>query len=75
MTHLTRGLRWKEEALASETEGTMAIRKIIPCLWFNNQAEAAAAFLRLDLRAFADPRIARYAEEGGEVQSQNPGPC
>ena len=44
-------------------------RKISPCLWFDGQAEEAAAFY---ITIFPDSRIlqvGRYGEAGKEIQS------
>src|SRR5215468_1285713 len=49
------------------------IQRITPCLWFDDQAEAAAAFYTA---IFADSRItqvSRYGEAGKEVHGRPPG--
>jgi predicted 3-demethylubiquinone-9 3-methyltransferase (glyoxalase superfamily) len=49
------------------------IQKIVPCLWFDNQAEEAATFY---VSIFERSRIARvtwYGEEGTEVHGKKPG--
>lgn len=49
------------------------IRKIIPCLWFDNQAEEAAKFY---VSVFEKSRITgltRYGKEGQEVHGGKPG--
>ena len=49
------------------------INKIVPCLWFDHQAEAAAKFY---VSVFDKSRIAlvtHYGQEGQEVHGQKPG--
>ncbi len=49
------------------------IQSITPCLWFDNQAEEAAAFYTA---TFPDSRIvsvARYGEVGREIHGREPG--
>jgi predicted 3-demethylubiquinone-9 3-methyltransferase (glyoxalase superfamily) len=50
-----------------------SIQKIAPCLWFDDQAEAAAQFYTA---IFEDSRIretSRYGEAGQEVHGKKPG--
>jgi len=49
------------------------IQKIIPCLWFDNQAEQAAMFYASIFDRSRVGRITRYGEEGQEVHGQKPG--
>ena len=49
------------------------IQKIVPCLWFDHEAEEAAKFY---VSVFPDSRITRttyYGEEGKEVHGREPG--
>jgi predicted 3-demethylubiquinone-9 3-methyltransferase (glyoxalase superfamily) len=48
------------------------IQKITPCLWFDHQAEEAAAFYTAIFRNSRIGRIARYGEAGREVHGQPP---
>lgn len=49
------------------------IQKIIPCLWFDSQAEEAAKFYVSVFERARIVRITRYGEEGQEVHGQKPG--
>jgi len=49
------------------------IKKIIPCLWFDNQAEEAAAFYVSVFPRSRITRVSRYGEEGQEVHGRKPG--
>jgi predicted 3-demethylubiquinone-9 3-methyltransferase (glyoxalase superfamily) len=49
------------------------IQKIIPCLWFDSQAEQAAAFYASIFDNSRVGRITRYSEEGQEVHGRRPG--
>jgi predicted 3-demethylubiquinone-9 3-methyltransferase (glyoxalase superfamily) len=50
------------------------IQKIVPCLWFDNQAEEAARFY---VAAFEEDsrilRVSRYTHEGQEIHGRDPG--
>jgi predicted 3-demethylubiquinone-9 3-methyltransferase (glyoxalase superfamily) len=48
-------------------------QKIIPCLWFDNQAEEAAAFYTGIFRNSRIGRISRYGKEGFEVHGRPEG--
>src|SRR6266478_2598662 len=43
------------------------LQKITPCLWFDNQAEAAAKFYTSIFKNSAIGKISRYGKEGFEV--------
>lgn len=49
------------------------IQKIIPCLWFDSQAEEAATFYVSVFERSRIERISRYGEEGREVHGRKPG--
>src|SRR5262245_50901409 len=49
------------------------IQKISPCLWFDHQAEEAAAFYTAIFRNSKIGRIARYGESGREIHGKPPG--
>ena len=49
------------------------IQKITPCLWFDHQAEEAAAFYTAIVRNAKIGRITRYGEAGREVHGRPPG--
>jgi predicted 3-demethylubiquinone-9 3-methyltransferase (glyoxalase superfamily) len=49
------------------------IQKIIPCLWFDNQAEAAAKFYVSVFERSRISRITHYSDEGQEVHGRRPG--
>jgi predicted 3-demethylubiquinone-9 3-methyltransferase (glyoxalase superfamily) len=54
-------------------EPMATVQKIVPCLWFDSQAEEAAKFY---LTIFNDSRIRRvthYGNEGKEVHGREPG--
>ena len=50
-----------------------AIQKIVPCLWFDNQAEQAAKFYVSVFERSHIGRISHYGEEGQEVHGRKPG--
>src|SRR5438046_2127374 len=47
--------------------------KIVPCLWFDNQAEEAAKFYTSIFQGSKITRINRYTEAGKEVHGQKAG--
>jgi predicted 3-demethylubiquinone-9 3-methyltransferase (glyoxalase superfamily) len=47
--------------------------KIIPCLWFDNQAEEAARFYASVFDRSRITKVTHYGEEGKEVHGQKPG--
>ena len=49
------------------------IQKITPCLWFDDQAEAAAAFYTSIFPNSKVTRVARYGEAGREIHGRPPG--
>jgi predicted 3-demethylubiquinone-9 3-methyltransferase (glyoxalase superfamily) len=50
------------------------IQKIVPCLWFDSQAEEAAKFyVSVFERASRITQVTHYGEEGKEVHGQKPG--
>jgi len=49
------------------------IQKIIPCLWFDTQAEEAATFYVSIFERSRIVRVAHYGQEGQEVHGQRPG--
>ena len=49
------------------------LHQIVPCLWFDSQAEEAAAFYTTVFRNSRMGRIARYTEAGREVHGRPPG--
>jgi predicted 3-demethylubiquinone-9 3-methyltransferase (glyoxalase superfamily) len=49
------------------------IDKIVPCLWFDNQAEEAARFYTGIFKNSKIGKISRYGEAGKEVHGQQPG--
>src|SRR5262245_22666683 len=49
------------------------IQKIIPCLWFDGQAEEAATFYVSVFERSRITRVTRYGEEGQEVHGRAPG--
>jgi predicted 3-demethylubiquinone-9 3-methyltransferase (glyoxalase superfamily) len=49
------------------------IQKIIPCLWFDNQAEEAAKFYVSIFERSRISRITRYGDDGQEVHGKKPG--
>ncbi|MDN3518118.1 VOC family protein [Aquisalimonas lutea] len=50
-----------------------SVRKISPCLWFDNQAEEAAQFYVGIFANAAIRDVSRYGEAGQEVHGQAPG--
>lgn len=48
-------------------------QRIAPCLWFDSQAEAAAAFYTGIFRNSRIVEIARYGEAGREIHGRPPG--
>jgi predicted 3-demethylubiquinone-9 3-methyltransferase (glyoxalase superfamily) len=49
------------------------IQKITPCLWFDHQAEEAAAFYTAIFKNSKIGRVARYSEAGREIHGKAPG--
>jgi predicted 3-demethylubiquinone-9 3-methyltransferase (glyoxalase superfamily) len=49
------------------------LQRIAPCLWFDHQAEEAAAFYTSLFPRSKVLRIARYGEAGKEIHGQKPG--
>jgi predicted 3-demethylubiquinone-9 3-methyltransferase (glyoxalase superfamily) len=49
------------------------IRTIVPCLWFDTQAEEAATFYVSVFERSQISRVARYGEEGQAVHGRKPG--
>jgi predicted 3-demethylubiquinone-9 3-methyltransferase (glyoxalase superfamily) len=47
--------------------------KIVPCLWFNGQAEPAAKFYTSIFKDGKITHTSRYGEEGQEIHGQKPG--
>ncbi len=47
--------------------------KIIPCLWFDNQAEEAAKFYTSVLRNSIIENVSHYGKEGFEIHGQKEG--
>src|SRR5437660_2074085 len=47
--------------------------KIVPCLWFDNQAEAAAKFYTSIFKASKITKTTHYTEAGREVHGRPPG--
>src|SRR5512147_1382444 len=50
-----------------------SIQRISPCLWFDDQAEAAARFYMAIFRNSRIVNISRYGEAGREVHGKPPG--
>jgi predicted 3-demethylubiquinone-9 3-methyltransferase (glyoxalase superfamily) len=48
-------------------------RSIIPCLWFDDQAEEAATFYTGIFKVSRIGRISRYGEAGRELHGRPPG--
>ena len=49
------------------------IQKITPCLWFDDQAEEAAAFYTSIFKKSKIVEVSRYGEAGREVHGKQPG--
>jgi predicted 3-demethylubiquinone-9 3-methyltransferase (glyoxalase superfamily) len=49
------------------------IHQIVPCLWFDRQAEDAATFYVYVFERSRIKRVSRYTEAGREVHGQKPG--
>jgi predicted 3-demethylubiquinone-9 3-methyltransferase (glyoxalase superfamily) len=49
------------------------VQKIAPCLWFDHQAEEAAAFYTAIFKNSKIGKIARYTEAGREIHGKAPG--
>lgn len=49
------------------------LQRLVPCLWFNGQAEEAARFYVSVFERSRIDQIARYVEEGREIHGQTPG--
>jgi predicted 3-demethylubiquinone-9 3-methyltransferase (glyoxalase superfamily) len=52
---------------------TPTIHKIIPCLWFDKQAEEAATFYVSVFENSRVTRVSHYGKEGQEVHGREPG--
>jgi len=52
---------------------TILTQKIAPCLWFDDQAEAAAAFYTSIFRSSRIVKIARYGNAGQEIHGRPSG--
>src|SRR5262249_9063271 len=50
-----------------------SINRITPCLWFDDQAEAAAQFYTSIFRHSRITGVARYGEAGHEIHGRPPG--
>jgi predicted 3-demethylubiquinone-9 3-methyltransferase (glyoxalase superfamily) len=50
-----------------------SVAKIVPCLWFNNQAEEAAQLYTSIFPNSKINRLTRYGEAGQEIHGQKPG--
>ncbi len=51
----------------------LRLRKITPCLWFNDQAEAAVAFYTGIFRNSRIIEVSRYGKAGKEIHGHAPG--
>jgi predicted 3-demethylubiquinone-9 3-methyltransferase (glyoxalase superfamily) len=52
----------------------MIIQKVVPCLWFDNQAEEAARhYISVFERDSRVVHVSRYTEEGWEIHGRAPG--
>lgn len=49
------------------------IHAIVPCLWFDTEAEAAAMFYTSIFKRSHIGRISRYTEAGKEIHGKRPG--
>ena len=49
------------------------IQRIVPCLWFDSQAEEAATFYVSVFERSRITRVAHYGKEGQEVHGRKPG--
>ena len=49
------------------------MRKIIPCLWFDSEAEEAARFYTSIFKSSRIGRVARYGKEGNEIHGRPEG--
>lgn len=49
------------------------INKIVPCLWFDNQAEEAASFYVSIFENSRVTNVSRYGKEGQEIHGRAPG--
>ncbi len=49
------------------------MKKIVPCLWFDNQAEAAAKFYTSVFKNSKIVKTTYYGEAGQEIHGQKPG--
>lgn len=49
------------------------IQKIVPCLWFDDQAEAAATFYVSLFKNSRVVQVSRYGEAGREIHGRTPG--
>jgi predicted 3-demethylubiquinone-9 3-methyltransferase (glyoxalase superfamily) len=57
----------------SSSKGASVMNKIEPCLWFDHQAEEAAAFYATVFPHAEIGKTARYGESGSEVSGQKKG--
>jgi predicted 3-demethylubiquinone-9 3-methyltransferase (glyoxalase superfamily) len=71
------GIRHRRQKVspADEREETMQInvQKIIPCLWFDDQAEEAAKFYTSIFKNSKLGKISRYGKEGYEIHGKPEG--
>jgi predicted 3-demethylubiquinone-9 3-methyltransferase (glyoxalase superfamily) len=51
----------------------IATKKIVPCLWFDNEAETAANHYVSVFKNSSIGRIGRYGKEGREITGKEPG--
>ena len=58
---------------AARTENVMQLKKITPCLWFDDQAEEAARFYVGVFKNGQMGEISRYSEVGQELHGKPPG--
>jgi len=71
---MVRGYRGLIFTLAEDRRPPMQIAQTItPCLWFDNQAEEAAAFYTAIFRNSRIGRISRYGKEGFEIHGRPEG--
>jgi predicted 3-demethylubiquinone-9 3-methyltransferase (glyoxalase superfamily) len=64
---------WLEATITDEEENVAVTTRIIPCLWFDHEAEDAARYY---VSIFQNSRIlntARYSSAGQEIHRQQPG--
>jgi predicted 3-demethylubiquinone-9 3-methyltransferase (glyoxalase superfamily) len=58
---------------ASETTETAVTTRLVPCLWFDRQAEEAARFYTSIFKNSRIVRMSRYGEAGREIHGGEPG--